>query len=731
MTAVSGESEHSSRAGHLAPCVPARSARSCRNHKRLFFIAVAGAAVAAACAVLSAEIVGRIADDLVRPRFVEGSVEIGAVIAVLGSLILVGVVRSVGVVIRRTWAGPHRVAHRRVAHVRRGRSRRHPAHPVAAPPEHGRRRSPVRVSTPRRPPQCSQPLPFATSVVVMLVLSAIWLVLTDPVLGLAAVAGVPVAHRTQPGVPAPRSTGTSPRRSKRSASSARRCTRASRRVNVVKAFGAERRETERLAVIAVEVARGTVQHGAAAQHVRGAARRRAERGQHRAARRRRVSRAVGRPHGRRAHQLHLPVHAAGVPAAPHRLRAQRAAALAGRLEPPARAARRTDRARPDGERCCATTSNAVELRDVHVTHDGERDVLQGVDCAHRCRAHRRRRRRHRRRQDHAGAHHRRAGAHPARHDHRPATGVVRARRSRRRRPRWCSRSRSCSPGRVRQNVTLGVPIDDDAVRTGAGDRRGERSSTSCPTVSTRSSASAASACRAASASASPWPERWCVGRRCCCSTTPPRRSTRRPRRGCSPTSGPRSPTPRSSRWPRARPPSRWPTRCCTSSTVSSSRTARHDELMASSDHYRELMQAFEHDRAELDAVSRRDRRWRVTEPMSRWTAVETIGRGVRRGTGAEDRPRAHARRWRWWAHSAGWPCRSWCSRRSTAASTTARCRSTSITVLAGIGAGRGDHRDDLPAHGGRPARLPQRGGAVRPARAVVRAHPPAQHRRPR
>ena len=37
-----------------------------------------------------------------------------------------------------------------------------------------------------------QPLPFASGVVVMLVLSSIWLVTTDPVLGVAAVVVFPV-----------------------------------------------------------------------------------------------------------------------------------------------------------------------------------------------------------------------------------------------------------------------------------------------------------------------------------------------------------------------------------------------------------------------------------------------------------------------------------------------------------------------------------------------------------
>ena len=154
-----------------------------------------------------------------------------------------------------------------------------------------------------------QPLPFASSVVVMLVLSAVWLVVTDPILGVAAVCVFPLliglnliyqrrvnqyfnvaqveigklsaaVHESFDGV------------------------------NVVKAFGAESRETERLAVIASRLREARSEHRSAAQHVRGAARRRAQRRQHPAAHRRRVPGACGRPDRRRADQLHLPVHPA-------------------------------------------------------------------------------------------------------------------------------------------------------------------------------------------------------------------------------------------------------------------------------------------------------------------------------------------------------------------------------------------------------------------------------------
>ena len=119
-------------------------------------------------------------------------------------------------------------------------------------------------------------------------------------------------------------------------------------VQLVKAYGAEQRETERLSEIAGRLRaarvdavrlRGTFEALldvvpsltnvglVAARCLPGAER---------------------RPHDRRAVQLRLPLHPARLPAATDRLRPLRAAALARRLEAGPRGARRADRARPAG-----------------------------------------------------------------------------------------------------------------------------------------------------------------------------------------------------------------------------------------------------------------------------------------------------------------------------------------------------------------------------------------------
>ncbi|HNJ98503.1 MAG TPA: hypothetical protein PLV13_10275, partial [Ilumatobacteraceae bacterium] len=76
-----------------------------RHHERQFFTAVGGAAVFGACTAYSASVVRMITDDVIQPRFEEGSVKAGTVVGVLALLVLIGIVRAAGVVVRRTWAG--------------------------------------------------------------------------------------------------------------------------------------------------------------------------------------------------------------------------------------------------------------------------------------------------------------------------------------------------------------------------------------------------------------------------------------------------------------------------------------------------------------------------------------------------------------------------------------------------------------------------------------------------
>ena len=80
-----------------------------RHHKRLFFTAVGCATVYAACTVFSSVVVRLIIDKVI----VHGRgwhVATSRVVWILGLLVIVGVVRRVGVVGRRMWAGARRGA---------------------------------------------------------------------------------------------------------------------------------------------------------------------------------------------------------------------------------------------------------------------------------------------------------------------------------------------------------------------------------------------------------------------------------------------------------------------------------------------------------------------------------------------------------------------------------------------------------------------------------------------
>jgi ATP-binding cassette, subfamily B, bacterial len=219
-----------------------------RHHKRLFFTAVGCAAVYATCTVLSSVVVRLITDKVIVPRFDQGHVGVGRVAAVLGLLIGVGVLRAAGVVGRRVWASrtAWRVAESLTAEV----VDRVVAQPI---PWHRAHRTGDIITRAgvdaEAATQVLSPLPFATSVVLMLILSSVWLLITDVWLGLAAVAVFPMLITLNV---------TYQRRVDKFYDTAQAelghlseaVHESFEGITVIKSFGAERRETERLAVIA-------------------------------------------------------------------------------------------------------------------------------------------------------------------------------------------------------------------------------------------------------------------------------------------------------------------------------------------------------------------------------------------------------------------------------------------------------------------------------------------------
>jgi ABC-type multidrug transport system fused ATPase/permease subunit len=219
-----------------------------RHHKRLFFTAVGCAAVFAACTVFSSVVVRLIIDKVIVPRFEDGTVPTRRVVTILGLLIAVGVVRAIGVVGRRTFAG--RTAWRVTESLTAEVIDRVVAQPV---PWHREQRTGDIITRAGVDAEAAthvlNPLPFASSVVLMLILSAVWLLITDVWLGMAAVAVFPLLIGLNL---------TYQRRVDKFYDAAQeelgKLSEAVHEsfdgVTVVKSFGAESRETERLSVIA-------------------------------------------------------------------------------------------------------------------------------------------------------------------------------------------------------------------------------------------------------------------------------------------------------------------------------------------------------------------------------------------------------------------------------------------------------------------------------------------------
>ena len=74
-------------------------------HKGYFFIAVGGAAVFAVATVLSSYGVQLLIDDVILPTFDTGGITFDTWARVSAVVVVIGLVRAVGVVVRRTYAG--------------------------------------------------------------------------------------------------------------------------------------------------------------------------------------------------------------------------------------------------------------------------------------------------------------------------------------------------------------------------------------------------------------------------------------------------------------------------------------------------------------------------------------------------------------------------------------------------------------------------------------------------
>ena len=218
-----------------------------RFHPKLFAIAVSGATLFALCTVASSIGLRWMIDRVILVRFEQNIVDLPALIA--GSIIVIsiGLLRAFGVVIRRSYAGKaewrtcETLTEKVIDHI------------VTQPIEWHRKKMTGDIVA-----RCGvdadasvailAPLPFSTSVVVMMVVSASWMLFVDIPLGLVAVVVFPILLLLNIGYQrridryynlAQKELGTLSEAVHESFDG----------VMVVKSFGAEKRETQRLASI--------------------------------------------------------------------------------------------------------------------------------------------------------------------------------------------------------------------------------------------------------------------------------------------------------------------------------------------------------------------------------------------------------------------------------------------------------------------------------------------------
>ncbi|MCU0261331.1 MAG: ABC transporter transmembrane domain-containing protein, partial [Ilumatobacteraceae bacterium] len=219
-----------------------------RMHPRPFVIAVSGAALFALCTVASSFAIRWAIDEVVLPRFEEGSVATSAVVTAVVLIISIGVVRAIGVVVRRSYAG---ITQWRVAQTfTDGVVDRLIDQPTTWHQRYADGDLVARAGVDvEATVAVLAPIPFATSTVLMVLVSTAWLLLTDPWIGLVAVVLFPVLivtnivyqHRVEAHFDAAQD-----RLGRFSAG----VLESFDAVQLVKAYGAEERETQRLASLA-------------------------------------------------------------------------------------------------------------------------------------------------------------------------------------------------------------------------------------------------------------------------------------------------------------------------------------------------------------------------------------------------------------------------------------------------------------------------------------------------
>ena len=217
-------------------------------HPRLFLLAMLGAAVFALCTVASSIAVEWTIDNVILPRFEDGVVSAGAYLQAVGLIVGIGLVRAVSVIVRRGYASTAmwRVAQSYTNQVLDRLVRQ----PIVW---HRRRADGDLVARAGVDTESTvsvlAPIPFASSTVLMVLVSTVWLFTIDVPIGLVAVFVFPVLIGTN--VVYERSVASHFTRAQEQLGDFSAGVHESfEGVQLVKSYGAEARETRRLTTLA-------------------------------------------------------------------------------------------------------------------------------------------------------------------------------------------------------------------------------------------------------------------------------------------------------------------------------------------------------------------------------------------------------------------------------------------------------------------------------------------------
>ena len=220
-------------------------------HPGLFVISMAGAAVFAVCTVGSSWLLRWIIDDVIIPRFDNDSFSVSQTLIAVGLLMGLSLIRACGVIIRRSFAGR--------AQWRTAQSLTDEVVDVIVqqPSQWHRQQSTGDLLTRagvdvEASVAVMAPLPYASSVILMMVIAAVGLISSDTALGLAATAVFPILIGLNVLYQRRVDKWFDIAQGELGVLSAA-VHESFEGVTVVKAFGAENRETERLAIIASRV----------------------------------------------------------------------------------------------------------------------------------------------------------------------------------------------------------------------------------------------------------------------------------------------------------------------------------------------------------------------------------------------------------------------------------------------------------------------------------------------